>query len=80
MTNPGEVIFARWDDEIFSLSPFLHFLNDTTGHETYLCFFKGKKDGRYWYEPIKVRAEMVFDPLHNRFDAEYTELYGLFVP
>jgi hypothetical protein len=80
MTNPGEVIFARWDDEIFSLSPFLHFLNDTTGHETYLCFFKGKKDGRYWYEPIKVRAEMVFDPLHNRFDAEYTELYGLLVP
>ncbi len=79
-SNPGEVIFAKWDDEIFSLSPFLHFLNDATGHETYLCFFKGKKDSKFWYEPIKVRDEMAFDLLHNRLDAEYIELSGLLVP
>jgi hypothetical protein len=80
MTNPGEVIFARWDEEIFSLSPFLHFLNDMTGHETYLCFYKGKKDCKYWYEPVKKREELVFDPLHGRFDSEHTEIIRLLVP
>lgn len=80
MTNPGEVIFARWDEEIFSLSPFLHFLNDATGHETYLCFYKGKKDCKYWYEPVKIRAELVFDSLHDRFDSEQTEIIRLLVP
>jgi chlorite dismutase len=80
MTNPGDVIFAKWDDDIFSLSPFLHFLNDATGHETYLCFYKGKRDGKYWYEPVKVRTEIVFDPLHGRFDAEHAELVKLLVP
>ncbi|MCX5842417.1 MAG: hypothetical protein NT022_01475 [Deltaproteobacteria bacterium] len=80
MTNPGEVIFARWDEEIFSLSPFLHFLNDATGHETYLCFYKGKRDCKYLYEPVKIRAEFVFDHLHERFDAEHTEIIRLLVP
>jgi hypothetical protein len=80
MVSPGEVVFAQWNDEIFSLSPFLHFLNDTTGHETYLCFYKGKRDGKYWYEPVKIRAELVFDPLHGRFDAEHAEIVKLLVP
>lgn len=80
MVSPGEVVFAQWNDEIFSLSPFLHFLNDTTGHETYLCFYKGKRDGKYWYEPVKIRAELVFDPLHGRFDAEHAEIVRLLVP
>lgn len=80
LANPGEVIFAQWEDKIFSLSPFLHFLNDTTGHETYLCFFKGKREGKYWFEPIKVRTEMFFDSIHTRFDTEHVELSGLLVP
>jgi hypothetical protein len=80
LTSPGEIIFAQWGGEIFSLSPFLHFLNDTTGHETYLCFYKGKKEGKYIYEPIKVRTETFFDSCHARFDAEYAELVGLLVP
>jgi hypothetical protein len=80
MTHPGEMIFAQWHEELISLSPFLHFLNDTTGHETYLCFFKGKKDGKYWYEPIKVRTETTFETCHARFDTEYTQLAGLMVP
>jgi hypothetical protein len=80
MATPGEVVFAQWDDEIFSLSPFLHFQNDTTGHESYLCFYKGKRDGKYWFEPIKTRAELVFDSLHGRFDAEHTEIVRLLVP
>lgn len=80
LTNPGKVVFAQWGNDIFSLSPFLHFLNDNTGHETYLCFFKGKKDKKYWYEPLKVRKEVAFDDLHGRFVAEHSLLAGLLVP
>jgi len=80
MTHPGEVVFVQWHDEIFSLSPFLHFLNDTTGHETYLCFFKGKKEGKYWYEPIKLRTEQTFDHLQSRFDSEHDAIVSLLVP
>lgn len=80
MANPGEVIFAKWDQDIFSLSPFLHYLNDTTGHETFLCFYKGKKDFKYWYEPVKIREEKFFDSLQSRFDTEEQELISLMVP
>lgn len=80
MTNPGDVIFAKWDTEIFSLSPFMHYKHDGTGHETYLSVYKGKRDGRFWYEPVKVRENICFDPLQARFDAEKTELQNLIVP
>ena len=80
MISPGEVIFAQWGDEIFSLSPFLHFLNDNTGHETYLCFFKGKREGKYWYEPLKIRDELTFDLIQDRINTEEQELASLLVP
>jgi hypothetical protein len=80
MTNPGEVIFAKWDDDIFSLSPFMHYQHDGTGHETYLSVYKGKRDGKFWYEPVKMRENICFDPLQVRFNAEKTELQNLIVP
>ena len=80
MTNAGEVVFAKWDDEIFSLSPFMHFQHDTTGHETYLSVYKGKREGKFWYEPVKVRENICFDNLQARFDGEKTELQNLIVP
>jgi hypothetical protein len=78
--NPGEVVFAKWEDDLFSVSPFLHYLNDKTGHETYLCFYKGKKNHKYWYEPVKLRYECTFDSLQPRFDTEEQELVNLMVP
>jgi hypothetical protein len=80
MTNPGNVIFAKWEDDIFSLSPFMHYLHDTTGHETYLCVYKGKRESKFWYEPVKVRNNICYDPLQARFDAEKEELQNLIVP
>lgn len=80
MANPGEVILAKWDDDIFSLSPFMHYKHDTTGHETYLSVYKGKRESKFWYEPVKVRENISFDPLQIRFDAEKLELYNLIVP
>ena len=75
-----EQLFALWDSECFSLSPFLHFDKDSTGHESYLCFYKGKKKGSYWYEPVKTRTEKTFDHLQSRFEAEKNEIINLVVP
>lgn len=75
-----EQLFIKWNNEIFSLSPFLHFLKDTLGRETYLSFFKGKKEGKYWFEPITKRDEISFDLLQNRFDTEQEFLINLIVP
>lgn len=75
-----EQLFIKWGNEIFSLSPFLHFLKDAVGRETYLSFFKGKKEGKYWFEPITKRDEVSFDPLQARFDGEQAVLINLIVP
>ena len=75
-----EQLFLIWDDECFSLSPFLHFVKDTSGHESYLCFYKKKKEGKYWYEPVKIRTEKTFDGLQPRFEAEKDAIIGLVVP
>ena len=53
-----EQLFVVWDTECFSLSPFLHFVRDATGHESYVCFYKGRKQGKYWYEPVKVDTKV----------------------
>jgi len=73
-------LFALWDGQCFSLSPFLHFDRDTTGHESYVCAYKGKRQGKYWYEPVKIRTEKAFDRLQARFDAEKDQITGLVVP
>jgi len=75
-----EQLFLKWEDEIFSLSPFLHFHRDVGGRESYLSFFKGKKDGKYWFEPVTTREEISFDHLQARFDAEQAVLISLIVP
>ena len=80
ITNVGQVVFAKWDDDIFSLSPFIHYKEDDTGHETYLCFYKGKRNGKYCYEPLKLREEITFEHLQLRFDAEKDEIIRLVVP
>ncbi|MCK5343295.1 MAG: hypothetical protein KAR20_07815 [Candidatus Heimdallarchaeota archaeon] len=75
-----EQLFVLWNNECFSLSPFLHYERDSTGHESYLCFYKGKKERKYWYEPIKIRTEKTFDHLQSRFEAEKNEITNLVVP
>ena len=79
MNDPGNIIFAKWQSELYSVSPFLHFVNDTMGYETYLSVFKGRRDSKFWYEPLKLRNEVSFDTLQTRFDAEKVELQQLFV-
>ncbi len=80
LTLGQEHLFLKWDTDIFSLSPFLHFERDLVGRESYLSFFKGKKGGKYWFEPITKRYEISFDTLQPRFDSEQIVLFNLIVP
>ncbi|NMC64155.1 MAG: hypothetical protein GYA55_13405 [SAR324 cluster bacterium] len=75
-----EQLLVKWDEECFSLSPFLHFDRDNSGHESYLCFYKGKKNGKYWFEPVKIRTEKTFDHIQYRFESEKDDLFRLLVP
>lgn len=75
-----EQLFVYWNEEVYSISPFLHFDKDGVGRESYLSFFKGKKGGKYWFEPITKRKEISFDPLQVRFDSEQATLINLITP
>ncbi len=75
-----EQLFLKWDNEIYSLSPFLHYEKDTLGFESFMCFYKGKKDSKFWYEPVKIRKERVFDHLQTRFDSEKDAIINLIAP
>lgn len=73
-------LFIEWEGEIFGLSPFLHFDRDNSGHESYLSVYKGKRNSKYWFEPVKTRKEITFDHLTVRFDSEKDILVNLIVP
>ncbi len=75
-----EQLFVEWNGEVYSISPFMHYDKDATGRKSYLSFYKGKKAGKFWYEPLTKRTEITFDPLQPRFDAEQATLVTLIVP
>lgn len=75
-----EQLFLKWDDEIFSISPFIHYHNIVGSRESYLSLFKFKREGRFWFEPVTRREEISFDHLQARFDAEQRHLQNLIIP
>jgi len=75
-----EQLFLKWHNEIYSISPFLHFHKDGVGRESYISFYKSKRESKFWFEPITKREEISFDHLQARFDAEQAILINLIVP
>jgi hypothetical protein len=75
-----EHLFLKWEDDVFSLSPFLHFQTVTGSRESYLSLYKFKRGSRYWFEPVARREEVSFDHLQARFDGEQAVLINLIVP
>lgn len=80
LTLGQEHVFLIWGSECYSLSPFLHVVKEAAGHESYVCFFKSKRDKKYQFEPIKVRKEVAFDTLQTRFETEKDALLKRLVP
>lgn len=75
-----EQLFIKWVNQVFSISPFLHYHNVAGRRESYLSLFKFKKEGLYWFEPITLREEVSFNHLQTRFDEEQTVILALIVP
>lgn len=75
-----EQLFVKWDEELFSLSPFLHFHKDDIGRETYISFFKERKEEKHRFEPITKRHDFTYDHLQVRFDTEQAHLQSLIIP
>ena len=73
-----KTVIRPWDEAYFSLSPFIHSCEGFKWPwKSYVCFYNMKKDGKYWYEPVKIRDEKTFDALQSRFEAEKSTLAGL---
>lgn len=73
-------LFLKWENEIFSLSPFLHFQTVAGSRESYLSLYKFKRDNRFWFEPVTRRQEVSFDQIQARFDGEQAVILNLIVP
>ncbi len=75
-----EQMFVKWDEEVFGLSPFLHFHKGDGGRETYMSFFKERKESKHLFEPITKREDFTYNHLQARFDAEQAQLQNLIIP
>lgn len=75
----NRTVLAKIGDKIFSLSPFLHWVSDKTGHDTRLCYYKTKKtEGgvRHFHYEISGTSTTTAIP-DTIFQAEIEELRSL---
>jgi hypothetical protein len=72
-------IFAKINDRIFCLSPFIHFVQEPHETNAVLCFFKKKTSaGKYLFEVVSKAQNKEFDK--NCFTEMETQLRGLVMP
>lgn len=72
-------IFAKINDQVFCLSPFIHFVQEPHETNAVLCFFKKKKPaGKYLFEVVSKSQNKEFDK--NCFTEMETQLRGLVMP
>lgn len=75
----NDQLFIHWRGIYFSLSPFLHYLSSENGRESYICFYKDRKSGSFWYEVISNRKDIKFPDKQADFEAEKNELISILV-
>ncbi|HAX96961.1 MAG TPA: hypothetical protein DCY35_10645 [Prolixibacteraceae bacterium] len=68
--NPG-YIYAKVNDEVFCLAPFIHFTQEVYETNAILCFYKQDKGGKHQYEvvgksQIKGFEKSTFDVMENQ--------------
>jgi len=73
-----EHLFVKWGNDVFSVSPFLHFKIEKT--QAFLCFYKQMKDDKFLFEPTILREKLYFDDLQSRFETEKNEILQLLLP
>ena len=71
-------ILAKYQAELFSITPFLHFNPEANGNSTNLCYFKRKvPNARYEYEIVSRSESIEFD--RAVFDDRTTELRAIII-
>lgn len=54
-------IFAKINDSIFCLSPFIHFAQEPHETNAVLCFYKKKRGGKYLFEVVSKAQDKEFE-------------------
>ncbi|MBC8333269.1 MAG: hypothetical protein H8E28_14910 [Anaerolineae bacterium] len=54
-------IFAKVDDSVFCLSPFIHFFQETHESHPAICFYKQTKGGKYHFEIVGKSQNREFE-------------------
>jgi hypothetical protein len=54
-------IFAQIEDEVFCLSPFIHFYQEEYETNAVLCFYKQDKGGKYHFEVVSKSKNKTFE-------------------
>lgn len=71
-------LFVKWDDEVFSVSPFLHYKK--VNEQSHLCVFKRITGNAFVFEPTQIRGDISFSHLESRFNAEKDYIRQLATP
>ena len=74
----ANAIFAKINNEVFCLSPFIHFTQETHETNAVLCFYKKKQGGKYLFEVVSKAQDKEFEK--SCFTAMENQLRGLVVP
>jgi hypothetical protein len=74
----ANAIFAKINDEVFCLSPFIHFTQETHETNAVLCFYKKKQSGKYLFEVVSKAQDKEFEI--SCFTAMEDQLRRLVVP
>jgi hypothetical protein len=75
----ANAIFARINNQVFCLSPFIHFVQEPHETNAVLCFYKKKRPGgKYLFEVVSKAQDKEFDK--RCFTEMETQLRGLVVP
>ena len=74
----ANTIFAKLNDEVFCLSPFIHFAQEPHETNAVLCFYKKERVGKYLFEVVSKAQDKEFEK--ECFTAMEDQLRGLVVP
>lgn len=57
----ADSVFAKIENEIFCLEPFIHFCQETHETNAIICFYKQDKGGQYQFEIVSKSQNKAFD-------------------
>ena len=57
----AEFIFAQIEEDVFCLSPFIHFSQELHETNAVICFYKQDKNGKYHYEVVSKSKNQEFE-------------------